>query len=90
MEDLANYLDQVESVNMNRLRRKTRIDLIMHSNQFKSRKITIEKFKKQIAMFENLKIKYIEDEDKLHKLFDMDFINSHGENIPIDLVMKRR
>ena len=33
-------------------------------------------------MFEDLNIKYIEEEDKLHKLFDMGIIDNHGEYIP--------
>ena len=33
-------------------------------------------------MLVDLKIKYIEDKDTLHKLFDMGIINNHGEYIP--------
>ena len=42
----------------------------------------IEKLKEQIAIFEKLKMKYLENEDKLQKLFDMGVIDNEGEYIP--------
>ena len=42
----------------------------------------IDKSKEQIAKFESLKMKYLENEDKLHKLFNMGVIDSQGEYIP--------
>ena len=44
-------------------------------------KINYWKLKEQKAMFEDLKRKYIEDEDKLHTLFDLGIIDNHGEYI---------
>ena len=41
----------------------------------------IDKLKEQIAKFESLKMKYLENEGKLHKLFDMGVIDSQGEYI---------
>ena len=42
----------------------------------------IEKLKEQITNFEKLKMKYLENEDKLQKLFDMGVIDNEGEYIP--------
>ena len=42
----------------------------------------IENLNKQIAKFESLKMKYLENEAKLQKLFDMGVIDSQGDFIP--------
>ena len=42
----------------------------------------IEKLKEQITNFEKLKMKYLENDDKLQKLFDMGVIDNEGEYIP--------
>ena len=83
VEDLVNYLNQVESVNVKRffLENKERLSEGLESAKLEKEK-AIEKLKEQKAMFENVKIKYIEDEDKLHKLFDMGIIDNEGEYIP--------
>ena len=42
----------------------------------------IDNLKEQIAKLENLKKKYLENEDKLHKLFDLGVIDNHDDFIP--------
>ena len=42
----------------------------------------IDELKEQIEKFESLKVKFIEDEDKLHRLYEMGIIDSAGDFIP--------
>ena len=42
----------------------------------------IEQLKEQIEKFESLKMKYLDNEDKLHKLYEMGVIDNDGEYIP--------
>ena len=67
--------EEVEEENKERLSER------LESAKLEKEKV-IEKLKEQKAMFEDVKIKYVEDEDKLHKLFDMGIIDNEGEYIP--------
>ena len=59
VKDIVNYLDQVASINVKRLKRKTRRDLVKDLNQLSLKRKSYWELKEQKAMFEDLKIMYI-------------------------------
>lgn len=55
-------------------------DKELESVQLEKDKV-IDKLSEQIAKFENLKMKYLANDDKLQKLYDMGIIDNQGEYI---------
>ena len=43
---------------------------------------TIKGLQEKLDQFEDLKLKYYEDEDKFHKLYEMRIIDDKGDPIP--------
>ena len=84
MTGLVNCLDQAErEEDFENFEEETkdRYDKSLKSVKKEKDKV-IDSLKEQIAKFENLNMKYLENEDKFLKLFDLEEIDNQGEFIP--------
>ena len=53
--------------------------------QLSTKQRVIEELKSEVDRFENERIKLLDDQTKLAKLYEMGFIDDHGDPVPQDI-----